>query len=188
MCIIVVPLNAAFGEANLQEDPLRMLEMATIRQNHPWLYYLHAAVVWLVCFTVHFFIDQALKKFLKFRMKWMEAVPIPQSTTVLVEAVPADWRSDGKLKMFFQKVFSSDDVVAAHLVKHEHDLAKLLAKRDSLLQLQRKAQQVFEKTQWILSDNAHVENEWRPCHIARNSCRVWTRIFSNFGTVMRKNV
>lgn len=59
MCIIVVPLNAAFGEANLQEDPLRMLEMATIRQNHPWLYYLHAAVVWLVCFTVHFFIDQA---------------------------------------------------------------------------------------------------------------------------------
>ena len=105
MCIIVVPLNAAFGEANLQEDPLRMLEMATIRQNHPWLYYLHAAVVWLVCFTVHFFIDQALKKFLKFRMKWMEAVPIPQSTTVLVEAVPADWRSDGKLKMFFQKVW-----------------------------------------------------------------------------------
>lgn len=149
MCIIVVPLNAAFGEANLQEDPLRMLEMATIRQNHPWLYYLHAAVVWLVCFTVHFFIDQALKKFLKFRMKWMEAVPIPQSTTVLVEAVPADWRSDGKLKMFFQKVFSSDDVVAAHLVKHEHDLAKLLAKRDSLLQLQRKAQQVFEKTQKV---------------------------------------
>lgn len=59
MCIIVVPLNAAFGKANLQEDPLRMLEMATIRQNHPWLYYLHAAVVWLVCFTVHFFIDQA---------------------------------------------------------------------------------------------------------------------------------
>jgi hypothetical protein len=105
MCIIVVPLNAAFGEANLQEDPLRMLEMATIRQNHPWLYYLHAAEVWLVCFTVHFFIDQALKKFLKFRMKWMEAVPIPQSTTVLVEAVPADWRSDGKLKMFFQKVW-----------------------------------------------------------------------------------
>jgi hypothetical protein len=24
---------------------------------------------------------------------------------VLVEAVPADWRSDGKLKMFFQKVW-----------------------------------------------------------------------------------
>jgi len=39
--------------------------------------------------------------------------------------------------------------VAAHLVKHEHDLAKLLAKRDSLLQLQRKAQQVFEKTQTL---------------------------------------
>lgn len=47
------------------------------------------------------------------------------------------------------QVFSSDDVVAAHLVKHEHDLAKLIAKRDSLLQLQRKAQQVFEKTQTL---------------------------------------
>ena len=47
------------------------------------------------------------------------------------------------------QVFSSDDVLAAHMVKHEQDLAKLIAKRDSLLQLQRKAEQIFEKTQTL---------------------------------------
>ena len=40
---------------------------------------------------------------------------------------------------------------------------------------------------WILSDDSHVEKEWRPCHIARSSCGAWTRRFSNFGTVMWKN-
>ena len=149
MCMVIVPINAIMGERDLRDDRLRWLEMASIRENHPWLFYLHAALVWIVCLIVHLFLSRAQKSFLKFRMKWLEEMPKPQSTTVLVEAIPAEWRSDEKLKTFFQKVFSADAVLAAHVVKHEEDLARLITQRATLMSMKRKAELILEKKQKV---------------------------------------
>ncbi|CAK9000715.1 unnamed protein product [Durusdinium trenchii] len=147
MCIIMVPVNSALGETAQGDDHLSTAEMVAIRQDHPWLFYVHAILVWVVCITVHILLDRAQASFLQLRVRWLENLPAPRCTTVLVENIPVVWRSDQKLQEFFGRIFSPDDVLSAHIVRCEEDLARLVAKRDDLLQMKRKAELTFEKTQ-----------------------------------------
>lgn len=149
MCIIMTPINSALGEASTGDDHLSVAEMASIRQDHPWLYYVHAVLVSFVCLAVHFHLDRAQANFLKLRLKWLENLPAPRSTTVLVENIPTSWRSDGKLREFFGTIFSPEDVVGTHMVKLEDDLAKLVTEREKLMAMKRKAELTFEKQQTV---------------------------------------
>lgn len=149
MCIIMTPINSTLGEAARGDDHLSTAEMATIRQDHPWLYYVHAVVVWLVCLAVHFHLDRAQATFLQLRVKWLQNLPAPRSTTVLVENIPSKWRSDEKLREFFGTIFSPEDVAGTHMVKLEDELAKLVLERENLVALKRKAELTFEKTQKV---------------------------------------
>eukprot|EP00435_Cladocopium_sp_Y103_P040069 s1346_g10.t2 len=149
MCIIMTPINSALGEAARGDDHLSTAEMATIRQDHPWLYYVHAVLVWLVCLAVHFHLDRAQATFLQLRIKWLQNMPAPRSTTVLVDNIPSKWRSDEKLREFFGTIFSPEDVAGTHMVKLEDELAKLVLERENLVALKRKAELTFEKTQKV---------------------------------------
>eukprot|EP00437_Effrenium_voratum_P006378 CAMPEP_0181426588 /NCGR_PEP_ID=MMETSP1110-20121109/15739_1 /TAXON_ID=174948 /ORGANISM="Symbiodinium sp., Strain CCMP421" /LENGTH=789 /DNA_ID=CAMNT_0023549785 /DNA_START=47 /DNA_END=2416 /DNA_ORIENTATION=+ len=146
MCLIMIPINNTQGDQDLGADnELSSLEMATIRDGHPWLYYVHAVLVWLVCIGVHFLLDRAQARFLKLRVQWLQSMPAPRSTTVLVENIPKQWRSDDLLREFFGKIFSPQDVLGAHMVKREDDLAKLVIKRDKLVAMKRKAELTLQK-------------------------------------------
>eukprot|EP00931_Biecheleriopsis_adriatica_P070778 TRINITY_DN4458_c0_g1_i1.p1 TRINITY_DN4458_c0_g1~~TRINITY_DN4458_c0_g1_i1.p1 ORF type:complete len:746 (-),score=134.59 TRINITY_DN4458_c0_g1_i1:60-2297(-) len=129
IAIMMCPLHAIFGGDEAGEDRLGRIEMANISSNHPWLYYVHAGIVWLVCFAVHRFLFSAQARFLKRRIEWLQSLPAPRSTTVLVEHIPEAWRSSEKLLEFFGRVFKPDDVLNAHVVKHADRLSCLVDKR-----------------------------------------------------------
>eukprot|EP00490_Sorites_sp_Unknown_P012218 CAMPEP_0114664764 /NCGR_PEP_ID=MMETSP0191-20121206/29395_1 /TAXON_ID=126664 /ORGANISM="Sorites sp." /LENGTH=738 /DNA_ID=CAMNT_0001907755 /DNA_START=43 /DNA_END=2259 /DNA_ORIENTATION=- len=126
MCLIIVPINSTLGEADEG---------------------VHAILVWFVCLAVHFHLDRAQAKFLKLRVQWLQNLPAPRSTSVLVENIPSTWRSDDKLREYFGTIFSPEDVAGTHMVKLENDLAKLVAKRETLVAMKRKAEMTFEKTE-----------------------------------------
>ncbi|CAK9073967.1 Calcium permeable stress-gated cation channel 1 (AtCSC1) (Hyperosmolality-gated Ca2+ permeable channel 1.2) (AtOSCA1.2) [Durusdinium trenchii] len=149
MCIVIVPINSVLGGADEGDDHLSLAEMATIRENHPWLFYVHAVVVWLVCIIVHFVLTRAQARFLRLRVKWLTRMPAPRCTTVLVENIPCAWRSDARLREFFGKIFSPEDVLSCHMVKREEEIAKLVSKRETLQQMKRKAELTYEKTQQV---------------------------------------
>ena len=105
MCLIMIPINSTLGEGSVGENHLSKAEMAMIRLNHPWLYYVHAILVWLVCITVHLLVDRAQARFMRLRVQWLQSLPAPRATTVLVENIPQSWRSDERLKEFFGRIF-----------------------------------------------------------------------------------
>mmetsp|Transcript_21078 Transcript_21078/g.49052 ORF Transcript_21078/g.49052 Transcript_21078/m.49052 type:complete len:771 (+) Transcript_21078:67-2379(+) len=147
MCLVVMPINKAIGNSPEDVDELSSVEMANVVDNHPWLFYAHAVVVWIVCFVVHKWLYAAQAMFLRLRVKWLENLPAPRSTTVLVEGIPEEWRSDERLKKFFGTLFSPEDVVEAHVVKHAEELAKAVSKREELLAMKRQAEATLEKTE-----------------------------------------
>jgi len=145
MCLIAIPVTKTLG-GNGDVDKLSQIEMAAVQDNHAWLFYAHAVVVWLVCFVVHYWLFSAQAKFLDLRVKWLTNLPAPRSTTVMVEDIPKEWRSDAKLKQFFGKIFSPEDVREAHVVQYADALAKAVSKREQLLAIKRQAEATMEKT------------------------------------------
>eukprot|EP00439_Symbiodinium_sp_Y106_P023923 s2755_g2.t3 len=145
MCLIAIPVTKTLG-GNGDVDKLSRIEMAAVQDNHAWLFYAHAVVVWLVCFVVHYWLFSAQAKFLDLRVKWLTNLPAPRSTTVMVEDIPKEWRSDAKLKQFFGKIFSPEDVREAHVVQYADALAKAVSKREQLLAIKRQAEATMEKT------------------------------------------
>lgn len=54
-----------------------------------------------------------------------------------------------RLREFFGKIFSPEDVLSCHMVKREEEIAKLVSKRETLQQMKRKAELTYEKTQQV---------------------------------------
>lgn len=68
----------------------------------PWLYWLHACCVWGVAFTVQVNVYRAQKEFLALRYKWLKKMPTKRANTIMVEGIGETWRTDSKLKEFFE--------------------------------------------------------------------------------------
>jgi len=66
------------------------------------------------------------------RYEWLCKMPVPQSTTVLVECIPDRYRSDTKLLALFQKLFGEEYVQMAHMILNTDDLLADVAKKEDI--------------------------------------------------------
>merc|ERR1719277_2616777 len=114
-------------------DYLSYWGMANVVDGHPWLYWLHALVLWFVITTVQGLVYGAMREFLGRRKEWLKRMPIPRGTTVLVEGIPDEYRSDVKLAGYMNKIFGKGDgtVEKAYIVKDTSALLPFVQKREA---------------------------------------------------------
>merc|ERR1740138_1582037 len=74
----------------------------------------------------------AMRGFLQKRKDWLMVMPNPRGTTVLVEGIPEEFRSDDELKTYFNKIFDKPVVKEAIIVKYTAELLKKIKARDAL--------------------------------------------------------
>lgn len=142
--LVLAPLNLYFGD-NKGIDKLSRIGMANLTYNHPWIYYIIAAVVWAVVVVTEATLRSAQARFLVLRADWLHRQPLPRASTILVEGIPREHRSDQKLRSFFESIFGAESVKGAHVMKRTGDLPDLVAKRAAAKHRKHKAELQWEK-------------------------------------------
>jgi len=131
MVLILSPVHYMFGGGGLEIHEIGSVGMMNVIMKHPWMYYLHAIIVNCVTIAVVHVVYATMTKFLELRYKWLKALPAPRCVTVLVEGIPAEWRSDAKLREFFSAMFDAEhegeptEIKEAVMVKNAPKLKKL---------------------------------------------------------------
>lgn len=132
MVLITCPLNRFVGKGTADApDEISKFGLANVEKGSP-VYWMHALIVWVVVVIVCRIIRKAEEQFVEERFDWLADVPEPRATTLLVEGIPDEYRSDEKLKQFYQTCFSKKRIKAAVTVKQTGDLQELIAKLMSL--------------------------------------------------------
>lgn len=121
--LIMGPLHMFLGGDRSGDDKLSKLGMANVVDGS-WLHWLHCIVVWFVVIAVDVHIYQAQAKFVRWRFEWLKAMPAPRSTSVLVESLPQELRTDDRLGAYFNDVFAEDVVESAVVVKRSGHIAR----------------------------------------------------------------
>jgi len=106
-------------------DDLSMIAMGNVVRPHPWMLYIHAFFVWMVVLTTQGIIHQTMQSFLIRRAQWLKELPNPQASTILVEGIPLQYRSDAKLREFVERCFEPSAIKSAHVVKDSGTLIEL---------------------------------------------------------------
>lgn len=144
LLFICGPLNYMFG-GKVPVSHLSDFSMGHVVNHHPWLYWVHSLFVWYVVVTVTQNLHDAQRAFLPRRFRWLRSMPEPRSTTVLVEGIPADHRSDKELNKFFVEMFSEDKVKSVYIAKDTSTLLTLLAQREYLGNTLKETEHEWEK-------------------------------------------
>merc|ERR1712087_646416 len=110
---IMGPLHWMYGEcAGIEDQPLlchgkadhmSYLSFGNVR-NGSWLYFVHSMIVWGVVLTVTHKIFQKQAEFVELRYAWLWSMAEVRANTVLVEEIPENKRSQGKLRTFFREM------------------------------------------------------------------------------------
>eukprot|EP00928_Gymnodinium_smaydae_P046130 TRINITY_DN30730_c0_g1_i1.p1 TRINITY_DN30730_c0_g1~~TRINITY_DN30730_c0_g1_i1.p1 ORF type:complete len:882 (-),score=144.59 TRINITY_DN30730_c0_g1_i1:56-2530(-) len=142
---MLIPLHLTRGHVT-DVDRLSRIAMANVIEDHPWLYWLHVLCVWNTVIGTCYLVWSAQMRFLPRRYRWLAKRPSPASTTVLVEGISREYRSDTKLKEFFSKIFEGS-VESAYVVKKTGTLKRLVQKRDALSEKAMELDLVLQKGQ-----------------------------------------
>lgn len=130
LLFVMGPLHAIFGGDRSGDDHLSKLGMANVVDNHPWLYWVHSVLVWFVVVTVQHYVYKAQGRFLERRKEWLQTLPSPRATTVLVQNIPEKHCTDKKIKEYFDHSFGAQVVESAFVVKHTGDLVQLIQEKE----------------------------------------------------------
>jgi hypothetical protein len=83
-----------------------------------WVYNADALATWFVVVTTTMFMRRHMKQFMARRIKWLQEMPAPRSTTVLVEGLPDGLnKEEALLKYFDDSVFARKAVKEVFVVK-----------------------------------------------------------------------
>ncbi|CAJ1378997.1 unnamed protein product [Effrenium voratum] len=119
----------------------------------------HAATVWFVVLAAGRFVYQAQLRFLEHRFTWLKKIPAPRATTLMVENLPEDCRSDEALRMYFARLFSPEAIQKAYVVRRTDYLCKLVND--------------MESASYNLNlEEARSANSWRSCPPCTRECKV----------------
>lgn len=143
---VLGPLHWVYGGKAAGEDHLSWLSMANVRDNHPWLYWVHAAVVWLVVVRVQRAVYAAQRKFLVRRTAWLKDIPYPRNMTVLCEDIPEKYRSDERLRQYFDRLFGKPVVEKCYVIKNTETLLGLKTSLAATNDCMQQAKQCFQST------------------------------------------
>lgn len=104
---------------------LDLFSIASLRCNQTMRWFL-ALFVWFVVYVVQRMLWDAQKRFVQMRIAWLQQRPKPQSSTILVSNIPPRYRSDKKLKDYFERLFPDGTIERVYIVKHLETLMSLL--------------------------------------------------------------
>ena len=94
-------------------------------QHRTLLMWVHAATVWFVVLAASHEVHAAQSRFLERRFEWLRQIPEPRATTLLVENLPPECRSDFALHQYFARLFSADAIARAYIVRRTDHLRRL---------------------------------------------------------------
>lgn len=129
MFFYMSPLNHIFGDGEAMQmgDELSYIDNGNVRSGHPWLFHVVAVNCIYCSFVVRHFVHHAMKDFIELRFRWLEALPCPRASTIMVEGIPDEYQSDEKLREFFTTMLGEGTVKEATVVKHCQLLEKQYA-------------------------------------------------------------
>jgi hypothetical protein len=147
--LLVMPLNWHLGGGGADDgDTLGRLSMKNIKPGSKyaqWLFLVHAVLVWVVVLVTKTYTYAAQARFVQLRFKWLRDLSGVRATTVLVQAIPEEFRSDAKLKDFFAGIFRPEEITQARVLKHTHALTDMACAKKSLEELKKHAELTAEK-------------------------------------------
>lgn len=153
--MIMSPLNFLFGggrpEAN---DLLEQFSIQNVADNNR-LYWVYALLVWGIVFWTIYCLNQAQASFWTRRRKWLKDLPIIRATTLFVENIPREHRSDAKLEEFFERMFPGT-VQSAYVVRQTRSLLQLIEKRKEASMAIKKAEEQLAKDGQTPDTTPHV--------------------------------
>lgn len=132
--VILCPLHWTHGSST---EVFSRLNLA-VNESRPFVLWIHVLVVFGVTIFTTRTCQVAMKDFMPIRYRWLQRMPFPQCTTVLVEGIPESMCSDLRLHSYFANLFGDNAVARSYVVRN----TKLLQKK---LERWRKAQRALEK-------------------------------------------
>lgn len=135
---ILVPLHIFCGGNAAGKDVLSWQGIANVKEGS-WIFWVHAVFVWYIVLTTEFLVFRAMRNFMPRRAQFLQQMPAPRSTTILIEDIPWENPTNAKLLAFFdQTVFEQVVVKEAFMVKDTSKLVALIAQADAIdLKLER---------------------------------------------------
>lgn len=124
------PMNLVFGGNAAGKDYLSYLSFGNV-QDESWLYWVHCVLVWVVVFTVQVSIYRAMESFVKQRYRWLQELPPPRSHTLLIEDIPAEYRSEAVLKAYFEDIFGRGKVHSVYFVLRDPALLAAVRRKEN---------------------------------------------------------
>jgi len=152
MVFIMCPLHYVFGGHAAGRDDLNKIGMTNM-QLGGWLYWVHAAIPLYMVVIVQQLIFRAQRDFLERRFRWLVDQPLLRSSTVLVEGIPPDHRSDERLMDFFEHIFGKGTVASSFVVKDTRQLLTVVEEFQTAM-LRLKAAEFAQSKEYTL--------DWKP--------------------------
>lgn len=144
---ILCPLHVCFGTST---DYLSSFGINNIPRESDLLW-VHAVLVWFVVIGTGLLITDAHQRFLVYRYGWLSALPMPRASTLLVENIPPEHRSDQGLKRFYSTMLSATAVERAYVLRNSAELKKRFAAWESACYRVRVKQALTEKASWLIA-------------------------------------
>ncbi|CAE7757141.1 unnamed protein product [Symbiodinium necroappetens] len=139
------------------------------RHHHLLLIWTHAATVWFVVLAASYEVYAAQSRFLTRRFEWLKRIPEPRATTLLVENLPLECRSDFALHQYFARLFSREAIKSAYIVRRtDKRLKRLFLDMERLRDDLHCAQHMREP-----SGSRHLQSAW--CCYRREDVGFYTR-------------
>ncbi|CAE7903434.1 unnamed protein product, partial [Symbiodinium microadriaticum] len=124
MFFIFGALHRYCGHGDLEKTDL--LESLSIRNVHGvgWIYYLHGICALCLVLLVRSIVFKAQERYLQRRFAWLKSLPCPRCSTILVEGIPEEYRSEDRVRQFFSATFDAR-VMQVNMVRHTQLLDQL---------------------------------------------------------------
>eukprot|EP00933_Yihiella_yeosuensis_P041793 TRINITY_DN3619_c1_g1_i7.p1 TRINITY_DN3619_c1_g1~~TRINITY_DN3619_c1_g1_i7.p1 ORF type:complete len:778 (-),score=113.89 TRINITY_DN3619_c1_g1_i7:306-2639(-) len=120
-------LNGGTGH----QDILHQTTIANAVIGHTYTYFAHAVALWICCLWIKAAVWKAQDDFIHKRFVWLSNLQSPRATTILVENIPENYRSEAKVREFFLDAFPAEAIKEIFVVQKSEELEKLVEKRDA---------------------------------------------------------
>lgn len=142
LMFIDAPMHAFLGGNAAGTDILSYAGMGNLQtDSHPAIYYFEALfTIYIVCAIMSCVYTSHRDEFLPRRMQWLKSMAKPRSTTVLVEGISDEWRSDRALKTYFCRLFGESKIKNAFIIKYTEGLCSNIVAMKSMQDLLKEAQ------------------------------------------------
>mmetsp|Transcript_39057 Transcript_39057/g.72304 ORF Transcript_39057/g.72304 Transcript_39057/m.72304 type:complete len:802 (-) Transcript_39057:47-2452(-) len=127
--LILSPLYCFFGGDFAGEDYLSYLGINNVTwpsEEYSWIFWPVAIMTWYNVLVIQWRLFKWQQYFIGFRNLWLERMPAPRDTTILVEGIDDDVCSDAELKKYYELMYGYGEIVEAFVVKKIQSLQAMI--------------------------------------------------------------